>query len=46
MPTAFLGGMVALVLTGSLRPEEAYRSIDWRLLVMIACMMAFGQAMQ
>jgi len=46
MSVAFLGGIVALVLTRSLRPEEGYRAIDWRLLVLIGCMMAFGVAMK
>lgn len=46
MSIAFLAGIVALVLTQALRPEEGYRSIDWRLLVLIGCMMAFGVAMK
>jgi di/tricarboxylate transporter len=46
MSIAFLTGIVALVLTKALRPEEGYRSIDWRLLVLIGCMMAFGVAMK
>ena len=46
MSVAFLSGIVALVLSQALRPEEAYRSIDWRLLVLIGCMMAFGVAMK
>jgi di/tricarboxylate transporter len=46
MSVAFLAGIVALVLTQALRPEEGYRSIDWRLLVLIGCMMAFGVAMK
>lgn len=43
---AFLLGAVALVLTGCSTMEEAYASIEWRLLVLIACMGAFGVAMQ
>jgi len=46
MSVAFLTGIVALILTRALRPEEGYRSIDWRLLVLIGCMMAFGVAMK
>ncbi len=46
MSIAFLAGIVALLLTRVLRPEEGYRSIDWRLLVLIGCMMAFGVAMK
>jgi len=46
MAIAFLCGILALVLTRSLRPEEGYRAIDWRLLVLIGSMMAFGVAMK
>jgi len=46
MSVAFLTGIVALILTKALRPEEGYRSINWRLLVLIGCMMAFGVAMK
>jgi di/tricarboxylate transporter len=46
MSIAFLGGVVALVLTKCLEPEEGYRAIDWRLLVLIGSMMAFGMAMK
>ena len=46
MSIAFLAGGLALVLTGALMPEEGYRAIDWRLLVLIGCMMAFGVAMK
>jgi len=45
MSIALLLGMPALILTRCLTTEEAYESIDWRLLVMIAAMMAFGSAM-
>jgi di/tricarboxylate transporter len=43
---AFLLGGVALVVTRCLTSEEAYESVDWRLMVMIGCMIAFGLAMQ
>ena len=46
LSVAFLLGAVALVLTGCTTMEEAYASIEWRLLVLIACMGAFGVAMQ
>jgi di/tricarboxylate transporter len=35
-----------LILTRCLSTEEAYESVDWRLMVMIGSMMAFGVAMQ
>jgi di/tricarboxylate transporter len=46
MSIAFLGGIVALLLTRCIQPEEGYRAIDWRLLVLIGSMMAFGVAMK
>ena len=46
MSVAFLAGGLALVLTGALLPEESYQAIDWRLLVLIGSMMAFGVAMK
>ena len=38
-------GAVAAVLVGAIRTEEAYRFVDWRLLVLIGGMTAFGTAM-
>ena len=40
-----LAAAVATVLVRAIPGEEVYRSIDWRLLVMIGAMTAFGQAM-
>lgn len=42
---AFLLGVPVLILTRCLSPEEAYESVDWRLMVLIGSMMAFGVAM-
>ena len=46
LPLAFIAGGVALVLTRCMTPQEAYEAVDWRLMVMIACMIAFGTAME
>jgi di/tricarboxylate transporter len=46
LPIAFLIGALALVLTGCILADEAYAAIDWRILVLIGCMLAFGAAMQ
>jgi di/tricarboxylate transporter len=46
MSIAFLAGVLALTLTRCLTAEEAYASIDWRLMVLIGSMMAFGLAMK
>ena len=40
-----LAAALLTVLVGALRSEEAYRLVDWRLLVLIGGMTAFGQAM-
>lgn len=40
-----LGGAAVLVLTGVLTARDAYRSIDWPVLVLIAGMIALGTAM-
>jgi di/tricarboxylate transporter len=43
---AFLIGVVLMFLTGCLTPEEAYRGVNWEMMVLIACMIAFGEAME
>ena len=40
-----LAAALLTVLVGAIRSEEAYRLVDWRLLVLIGGMTAFGQAM-
>lgn len=46
LPIAFLLGVLAMVLSGCLTADEAYASVDWRLLVLIGSMMAFGTALE
>ena len=46
LPFAFLLGGLLLVLTRCITTQEAYESIPWRLLVMIACMISFGVALE
>jgi len=43
---AFLSAALGTVLLKVIKPEEAYLNIDWRLLVLIAGMTAFGTAMK
>ncbi len=43
---AFLLATIALVLTRCTTMEEAYASIEWRVIILIASMSAFGVAMQ
>ena len=46
LPIAVLFGVMILLASRSLRMSEAYEVIDWRLLILIACMMSFGVAME
>jgi len=46
LPIAVLFGVMILLASRSLRMSEAYEIIDWRLLILIACMMSFGVAME
>jgi len=46
LPIAVLLGVMILLASQSLRLSEAYEIIDWRLLILIACMMSFGVAME
>lgn len=46
LTVALLIGVLAMIVTRCLTPEEAYASVDWRLLVMIGAMFAFGAAME
>jgi di/tricarboxylate transporter len=43
---AFLLGVVLMFVTGCLTPEEAYRGVNWEMMVLIACMIGFGDAME
>jgi di/tricarboxylate transporter len=43
---AFLAGAVGLVLTRCITTEEAYEAVDWRMMVLIGSMIAFGVAME
>jgi di/tricarboxylate transporter len=46
LPIAVLLGVMILLASQSLRMSEIYELIDWRLIVLIACMMSFGVAME
>lgn len=43
---AMLGGALFIFLSGCLSPEQAYRNIEWKTLIIIGSMLAFGRAMQ
>ena len=46
LPIAVLLGVMILLASQSLRMSEIYEIIDWRLLILIACMISFGVAME
>lgn len=45
IPVAVLLGAFLVFLTGCISPVTAYREIEWRAIVLIACMLALGEAM-
>lgn len=46
LPIAVLLGVMILLASQALRMSEVYEIIDWRLLILIACMISFGVAME
>ncbi|HEY9500641.1 MAG TPA: SLC13 family permease, partial [Pyrinomonadaceae bacterium] len=46
LPIAVLCGVMILLASQALRMSEVYEIIDWRLLILIACMIGFGVAME
>ena len=40
------GGAVAMILFGCLTPEEAYRAVDWRVIFLLAGVLALGVALE
>ena len=46
LPVAVLAGALILLVTGAVRAQEIYEMIEWRLIVLIACMISFGVAME
>lgn len=46
LPAAMLLGALLVFLIRSITPEEAYRQVEWKALILIGCMLALGAAMQ
>ena len=46
LPVAALGGAVVSFMTRCITPEEAYRQVDWKVLILIGSMLALGRAME
>jgi di/tricarboxylate transporter len=46
LPVAVLLGALVAFLTGCISPDEAYREVEWKALIVIGCMLAVGSAME
>jgi di/tricarboxylate transporter len=46
LPVAMLLGALLVFLTRCITPEEAYSRVNWKSLVLIACMLGLGKAME
>ena len=46
LPLAVLLGALLVFLTGCITPQKAYQEVEWRALILIACMLAVGGAME
>lgn len=46
LPVAVLLGSLLAFLTGCITPQEAYNEVEWRALILIGSMLAFGAAME
>jgi di/tricarboxylate transporter len=46
LPVAVLCGAFLAFLTGCITPQEAYNDVEWRALILVGCMLAFGVAME
>lgn len=45
LAVAVMLGAFAILATRCIAPGDAYRDVDWRVIILIACMLALGQAM-
>jgi di/tricarboxylate transporter len=46
LPVAVMAGAVLVFLTGCITPEEAYREVEWKVIILIGSMLALGVAME
>lgn len=45
LPVAVLSGAFLMFVTRCINSVDAYRDVEWRVIILIACMLALGQAM-
>ncbi len=46
LPAATLLGALLMFVTRCITPDDAYRQVEWKVLILIGCMLALGVAMQ
>lgn len=46
LPVAVMLGVFGVFITKLITPEDAYREVDWRAIILIACMLSLGAAME
>jgi di/tricarboxylate transporter len=46
LPVAMLTGAFLMLLTRCLSPEEAYRQVEWKVLILIGALLSLGAAME
>jgi len=46
LPIALMLGVLVVFLTRCITPEEAYREVEWKILILIACLLAVGTALE
>ena len=46
MPVAAIGGAFLMLLTRCISPEEAYRRVEWKVLILIGSLLSLGAAME
>jgi di/tricarboxylate transporter len=46
LPVAVLLGAFGVFISKLITPEDAYREVDWRAIILIACMLSLGAAME
>lgn len=46
LPVAVLGGAFLMLLTRCLTPEDAYRHVEWKVLILIGALLSLGVAME
>ena len=46
LPVAVLGGAFAMLASRTVSPDDIYREVEWKAVILIACMLSVGTAMQ